>query len=110
MLHAGLRYEQAAQRFAPFSQLTMEDRLSRTAIARLVRSAVAMGRESTVIVNNKAEGSAPLSVVALAEEIAGEEPGEMVSRGEQSRRETESRGSETERAVSVDRCERRSRE
>lgn len=110
MLHAGLRYEQAAQRFAPFSQLTMEDRPSRTAIARLVRRAVAMGRESTVIVNNKAEGSAPLSVFELAEEIVGEEPGEMASRDEQRRREAEASGSETARAVPDDRCERRSRE
>lgn len=73
MLHAGLRYEQAAQRFAPFARLAMEDPPSRTAIARRVRAASDAGLESFVIVNNKAEGSAPLSVLRLAEELAGAE-------------------------------------
>ena len=40
-------------------------------VARLVAGAAAAGQQATVIVNNKAEGSAPLSVCELAREIAG---------------------------------------
>ena len=87
MLHAGLRYEQAAQRFAPFAQLALEDRPSRVAIAELVGRAAAMGRESMVIVNNKAEGSAPLSVAKLAQEIVGEDAENAASAGERGPRD-----------------------
>jgi hypothetical protein len=82
MLHAGLRYEQAAQRFSPFAQLVLEDEPARVAIAGLVRHAVALGRESMVIVNNKAEGSAPLSVAKLAEEIVREGAVDAATAGE----------------------------
>jgi hypothetical protein len=36
-----------------------------------VRRAVRAGRQGMVIVNNKAEGSSPLSVIELARAIAG---------------------------------------
>jgi uncharacterized protein YecE (DUF72 family) len=36
----------------------------------LVRAAVAAGKRAWVIVNNKAEGSSPLTVRALAEALA----------------------------------------
>jgi hypothetical protein len=39
---------------------------ARARITALVRAAASRGRESLVIVNNKAEGSAPLSIEALA--------------------------------------------
>lgn len=71
MLHAGLRYEQAAQRFAPFARLALEDPASRAAIAQRVRAAADAGLESYVVINNKAEGSAPLSVLRLAETLTG---------------------------------------
>ncbi len=66
MLQEGSNYEEARDRFAPFDQLVEPDPVTRAAIARLVRDTT---RDTFVIVNNKAEGSAPLSVFALAREI-----------------------------------------
>jgi uncharacterized protein YecE (DUF72 family) len=65
MLRRDREYEEARESFSPFDRLAAEDEASRKAIARLCRT-----RPAFVIVNNKAEGSAPLSVFRLAEEIA----------------------------------------
>lgn len=73
MLHAGERYESAREKYAPFDKLVAEDADSRRAIAELARIASRTSREIVVIVNNKAEGSAPLSCFRLAREIIGEE-------------------------------------
>jgi hypothetical protein len=48
-----------------------EDLPSRTALARLARTASMADRDVFITVNNKAEGSAPLSVRRLAEQIRG---------------------------------------
>ena len=70
MLPRHLDYESARRRYAPFDRLVDEDPVSRDAIARLCADAAAAGRPAYVIVNNKAEGSAPLSIFRLAERIA----------------------------------------
>jgi uncharacterized protein YecE (DUF72 family) len=70
MLHAGLKYEVARDRYEPFDRIVDEDAPSRERIARTVLDATIAERESYVIVNNKAEGSSPLSVFRLAERIA----------------------------------------
>lgn len=70
MLPRGLRYEEARDRYRPFDRLVEEDPATRHAIASIVRDAAAEGRESLVVINNKAEGSAPLSAFRLAEAIA----------------------------------------
>ncbi len=69
MLRPDLDYEGAKGRFAPFDALAAPDPEARGAIARLVRLAVDRGKDVIVIVNNKAEGSAPRSVIALAEAV-----------------------------------------
>ena len=66
----GLGYEDAKARYAPFDRLVAEDRASRDALARLCVDAMRAGRPALVVVNNKAEGSAPRSVARLAEAIA----------------------------------------
>ena len=66
MLGAGQEYEAARARYAPFDRLVDPDPASRGAIVRLVRGALARGRRAFVVVNNKAEGSAPASIVELA--------------------------------------------
>lgn len=71
MLHGTLGYEEARAQYAPFNRLVDPDPASRTTIATMCRNASASRRPSYVIINNKAEGSAPLSVVALATEIVG---------------------------------------
>jgi len=70
-LHAGHDYEGARARYAPFDRLVDEDEPTRDALARLAVQAAAAGRETFITINNKAEGSAPLSVAALARRIVG---------------------------------------
>lgn len=69
-LHAGHAYEAAKARYAPFDRLVDPDPTTRRALARLIRAATDAGRSALVTINNKAEGSAPCSVVKLAEAIA----------------------------------------
>jgi uncharacterized protein YecE (DUF72 family) len=66
MLGGGRGYEAARERYAPFDRLVDPDPASRAAIAGLVRRALDAGRRAFVVVNNKAEGSAPASIALLA--------------------------------------------
>lgn len=77
MLQSGLRYEGAKERYAPFDRIVDEDRASRETIARAVLDALVAERPAFVIANNKAEGSAPLSVFRLAYHIANWQPPEV---------------------------------
>lgn len=69
MLHSGMKYEDAKEHYQPFDRLVDEDPSSRSAIASLSKDALALNVPMTVIINNKAEGSAPVSVLELAKEI-----------------------------------------
>jgi uncharacterized protein YecE (DUF72 family) len=71
MLGGRLDYEGAKERYAPFDRLVDEDVASRDAIARAALDATLAERNVFVIANNKAEGSAPLTLFRLAERIAG---------------------------------------
>jgi uncharacterized protein YecE (DUF72 family) len=71
MLGPGLEYEQARQRYEPFDRVVDEDTASRSRIAAHCVAAAKAGRCAYVIINNKAEGSAPLSAFTLAAAIAG---------------------------------------
>jgi uncharacterized protein YecE (DUF72 family) len=68
-LHFGFRYEDAKARYEPFDKLVDADPDGRTSIAKVVRAAVDGGFPAYVIVGNKAEGSAPLTIEALAAHI-----------------------------------------
>jgi len=68
-LHAGRSYDDAKAGYFPFNRLVDEDLPSRTSLARLARAVVAANRDVLITINNKAEGSAPRSVEALAAEI-----------------------------------------
>jgi uncharacterized protein YecE (DUF72 family) len=70
-LASGFRYEDAKTRYAPFDRLIDPDILTRGALVHLVHVALKSGQPSFVIANNKAEGSAPLSVIELAKAIVG---------------------------------------
>ena len=70
-LHAGHDYEGAKARYAPFDRLVEEDEPTRGALAGLAARAAAAGRDVFITINNKAEGSAPLSVIALTRRIVG---------------------------------------
>jgi uncharacterized protein YecE (DUF72 family) len=65
----GLAYEAARSRYAPFDAIVDEDVGSREALAGLCIGATASDRPAYVLVNNKAEGSAPLSALRLAEAV-----------------------------------------
>ncbi len=69
-LHRGFRYQAAKQRYEPFDRLVDEDGETRRALARMAATAFKAGRKVWITANNKAEGSAPLSVLELAREIA----------------------------------------
>ncbi|MEM7403675.1 MAG: DUF72 domain-containing protein [Pseudomonadota bacterium] len=68
-LHPTQAYEQARARYAPFDRLVDEDRPTRNALAKLCRESLASRRDVFIIANNKAEGSAPLSLLALAQSV-----------------------------------------
>jgi uncharacterized protein YecE (DUF72 family) len=64
-------YEAAKARYAPFDRLVDEDVSTRESIARLAAAALRAGEPAYLIANNKAEGSAPLTLTRLAMSIAG---------------------------------------
>jgi len=68
-LHAGFRYEDARARYAPFDRLIDADIATRGTLSHLVRVALKSGQDSYVIAGNKAEGSAPLTLIELAKAI-----------------------------------------
>lgn len=69
-LHRGFLYQAAKQRYDPFDKLVDEDPETRRILARMAQAAFKAGRKVWITANNKAEGSAPLSLLKLAEEIA----------------------------------------
>ena len=78
MLHAGLRYEVAKERYEPFDRIVDEDPDSLERITRAAFDALIAERAVFVVVNNKAEGSSPLSVFRLARRLAAWEPPPLV--------------------------------
>jgi uncharacterized protein YecE (DUF72 family) len=70
MLRSGASYEAARERYRPFDRLVDEDPATRSDVAALCLAAAERRLASYVIANNKAEGSAPLTLVRLAEELA----------------------------------------
>jgi uncharacterized protein YecE (DUF72 family) len=68
-LHGGLAYEAAKTQYAPFDRLVDEDPHTRSALAACCRDTLAAGHPAFVIANNKAEGSAPLSLIKLAQAV-----------------------------------------
>lgn len=69
MLRRDCTFEQARERYEPFDRIVDEDPEARQQIAELCHEAVTRGVPALVIINNKAEGSAPLSVEGLARAI-----------------------------------------
>jgi uncharacterized protein YecE (DUF72 family) len=69
LLRRNRGYEEARDRYHPFDRLAEPDPDTRRAIAAAVAAAMAQGQEVFVIVNNKAEGSSPHSIIALAQAL-----------------------------------------
>ncbi len=68
-LHGAFGYEDARRQYAPYDRLMDPDLETRAALARVIAGTVDAGQAAYVTLSNKAEGSAPLSVIALAEAV-----------------------------------------
>ncbi|MFT3707820.1 MAG: DUF72 domain-containing protein [Archangium sp.] len=73
LLPQGTGYEEAREAFAPFDKLHAIDDVMRADTAALWRACRAAGRSLSIIVNNKAEGSSPLTVRGLLQKIVTED-------------------------------------
>ena len=72
LLPPGTRYAERGQALKPFARLSDPDDDMRAQVVALARRAVAANIPVSVLVNNKAEGCAPLTIRALAERLAEE--------------------------------------
>lgn len=70
LIAPGERYEERKRAFEPFDRIVAPQEKMRADVARLSEACALLGKVLLVIVNNKAEGSSPLTVHALAERIA----------------------------------------
>lgn len=71
MLPPGARYAELKAAYHPFDRLVAPDEGMRGEVVRVVEEALGDGVDTWVVVNNKAEGSAPLTIAALARALAG---------------------------------------
>lgn len=69
LLRPGTKYESQREAFRPFNRLVDVDEGMRRDVVGLLHQAVQRAQPAYVLVNNKAEGSAPLTVRALAEQV-----------------------------------------
>lgn len=70
LMRPGTTYEAQRERFKPFDRVVEPDARMRRDVVTLVQDATGRGVPLYVLVNNKAEGSAPLTIRALAQEVA----------------------------------------
>lgn len=68
-LHGPYGYEEAEKQYGEFNEMLDPDPETRAELARVIRGTVGAGQEAFVTISNKAEGSAPLSVRALAQAV-----------------------------------------
>lgn len=67
--HGAYGYEEAKRLYGDFDALVDPDPLTRATLARVIAGTTGAGYPAYVTLGNKAEGSAPLSVAALAEAV-----------------------------------------
>lgn len=72
LLPPGHRYDTRKRALEPFDRIVEVQEKMRADLLLLARACTALGKVLFVIVNNKAEGSSPLTVRALAERIAAD--------------------------------------
>ena len=70
LLKPGTWYEDQRERFQPFNRIVAPDEAMRGEVVALTARALKRGWKVYVLVNNKAEGSSPLTIDALAEQLA----------------------------------------
>ena len=72
LMRPGTRYEARRDAFRPFNRIVEPDMRLRRDVTRLITDAAGRQQPVYVLVNNKAEGSAPLTIRALAEQLVAE--------------------------------------
>lgn len=70
LLKPGTWYEDQRERFQPFDKVVAPDAQMRQDVVDLSDRVLTSGRKLWVLVNNKAEGSSPLSIMELAKRVA----------------------------------------
>lgn len=68
-LHGAYGYEEAEKKYGEFSEMLDPDPETRAELARVIQGTAGAGQAVFVTISNKAEGSAPLSVRALAQAV-----------------------------------------
>jgi len=69
-VHGAYGYEEARELYAPYDQLVDPDLEIRATLAKVIHATTSAGHKAYVTISNKAEGSAPLTVEALAQAVA----------------------------------------
>jgi len=69
-VHGAYGYEDAKALYLPFDQLVDPDPETRAVLARVARATTAAGHHAYLTIGNKAEGSAPRTVEAMAQLLA----------------------------------------
>jgi hypothetical protein len=68
-LHGAYGYEDAKHAYSPYDKIVDPDLETRAKLAQVIVGTVRAGKNVYVTLSNKAEGSAPLSVIELAKAI-----------------------------------------
>jgi uncharacterized protein YecE (DUF72 family) len=71
LLRPGRTYSEAVDAFAPYDRIQDRNPVLRRDIARLIRQARALRIPAYILVNNRAEGSAPITIAAVAALLEG---------------------------------------
>ena len=69
-MRIGQSYDDQRERFTPFDRIVQPDEGMRADVVAVVKRALKRGRRAFTLVNNKAEGSSPLTVMELARRLA----------------------------------------
>ena len=69
-VHGAFGYEDAGQIYSPYNRMIDADVETRTTLAQVIAGTANAGQNVYVSVSNKAEGSAPLSIIELTKAIA----------------------------------------
>jgi uncharacterized protein YecE (DUF72 family) len=72
LLRPGRTYNEAVDAFAPYDRVQDPNPALRRDVARLIRQAAALRIPAYILVNNRAEGSAPHTILAIARSLLAE--------------------------------------
>lgn len=77
-LHGAYGYEEARDLYSPFDKMVDPDVETRNELVRVIAGTAGAGQNVFVTLSNKAEGSAPLSVIALARAVQSPRPRPLI--------------------------------